>query len=65
MEGNLMKEITEQVRQCRKRELKLEYENRKPLFLLTKEEVSNWWSGISQNFTRRNIEELRREYCND
>lgn len=52
------------VKQRRKRELKLEYDNRKPLFLVSKEEKSNWWNGINQNFTGRSIEELRR-YLND
>ena len=55
----------QEIIQRRKRELKLEYENRKPLFLLSKEEVANWWNGISQNFTGRNIEELKEEYYND
>jgi len=56
-----MHENIEMVRQRRKRELKLEYENRKPLYLLSKEEVANWWNSIPQNFTGRNIEELRKE----
>jgi hypothetical protein len=53
------------IRERRKRELKLEYENRKPLFLLSKEEKLNWWNGVNQNFTERSIEELREEYYND
>lgn len=60
-----MRENIAQIRQHRKKELKLEYENRKPLFLITKEEVKNWWNGIPQNFTGKSIEELRKEYYND
>lgn len=49
------------MRDSRKRELKLEYENKKPLFLLTKEEKINWWNGVPQNFTRKSVEKLRKE----
>jgi hypothetical protein len=59
-----MRETIEMIRQRRKRELKLEHENRKPLFLVTKEEKLNWWNGIDQNFTGKSIDELRKEYLN-
>jgi hypothetical protein len=60
-----MRENIGMVKQRRKRELKLEYENRKPLFLVTREEKLNWWNGINQNFTGRTIEDLREEYYNE